>query len=245
MERKKYLLIVFFGILLVPSVGQSHKIIYHAYINGDMVKWKSAMDSLDAARPKSNAEKLDVINYQYGYIAWCIDHNKKKEAMHYMEKAEEQIGYLEKQKYQVSMLLAYKAAFIGYKIGLSPHKAPFIGPESVTYAEKSVSADPMNALGHVQLGNIAFFTPGIFGGSKEDAMQHYVRALRLMESQPGETDRNWNYLNLLVTIIQTCMELEEFHAARDYCQKTLTVEPRFDWVRNQLYPQVLKKINHE
>ncbi|HDR90336.1 MAG TPA: hypothetical protein ENN63_12020 [Bacteroidetes bacterium] len=245
MERKKYLLIVFFGILLVPSVGQSHITIYHAYINGDMVAWKSAMDSLDAVQRKTNKDKLDLINYQYGYVAWCIDRDKKKEAERYMEKAEEQIGYLQKQKYQESMLLAYKAAFIGYKIGLSPQKAPFIGSESIKYAKQAVKSDPSNALGHIQLGNIAYFTPRIFGGSKTEAMQHYLHALKLMESRPGETVHNWNYLNLFATIIHASMEMEDYLTAKYYCEKTLSAEPRFHWVRYQLYPQVLKKLNDE
>lgn len=245
MERKKYLLIVFFGTLLAPSVGQSHKTIYHAYINGNMAAWKNAMDSLDSVERKTNKDQLDLINYQYGYIAWCIDRDKKEEAERYMEKAEEQIGYLQKQKYQESMLLAYKAAFIGYKIGLSPQKAPFIGSESVQYAKQAVKADPSNALGHIQLGNIAHYTPKIFGGSKKEAMQHYLHALKLMENRPGETDHNWNYLNLLVTIIHASMESADYHTAKYYCEKALSAEPRFHWLRYQLCPQVLKQLNYE
>lgn len=241
MERKKYLLIVFFSFMLVPSFGQNNKTIYQAYISGNMVDWKNAMDSLEAIQSKTNKDKLDLINYQYGYIAWCIDKDKISEAEKYMKKSEELIMKLEQTKYNLSMLYAYKAAFIGFKIGISPYKAPFIGSESLNFAKQSVITDSTNALGYVQLGNIAYYTPNLFGGSKKEAMQHYKRALNLMERQPNKTYHNWNYLNLLATIINAFLELEQYKMAKYYCVKTLSVEPNFDWVINKLYPQVLKQ----
>jgi tetratricopeptide (TPR) repeat protein len=240
MERKKYPLIVLFCFMLVLSFGQSNNTIYQAYIIGNMARWKNAMDSIESVPDKTNKNKLDLINYQYGYIAWCIDKDKISEAEKYMKKSEELIKQLVQKEYNLSMLFAYKAAFIGFKIGISPYKAPFIGSESLNFAKQSVITDSTNALGFVQLGNIAFYTPKMFGGSKEEAMQHYLKALKLMDKQNNRTN-NWNYLNLLATIINAYMELEQYEKAKYYCVKTLSVEPNFDWVKNKLYPQVLKQ----
>lgn len=241
MERKKYIFIILISVLTLGSFAQSNPLIYQAYIRGDMARWKIITDSIEKTA-RTNPEKLELVNCQYGYIAWCIDRVKKKEATTYLKKAQELVRQLEEKKYKPDMINAYKAAFIGFEIGISTYKAPFIGPQSISYAKNSVSMDAQNAFGYTQLGNIAFYTPKTFGGNKTEAMQYYLKALRIMERNPENIKHNWNYLNLLVTIIEAYIELDNYDTAAKYCIKTLKAEPDFDWVKNQLYPQVKKKI---
>lgn len=238
MERKKYLLITFFTFIFLPILGQTDTSIYKAYISGNMTDWKKYMDSYIAT---TNEQKMNLINYQYGYIGYCIDQDKDNEAEKYLEKAEALLKQLEKQQYKMSMIYAYKSAFVGFKIGLSPHKAPFIGQKSTTFAKKSIAADKTNYFGYIQLGNVAFYTPAMFGGSKTDAMQHYLKALELIEKDGASLSIDWNYLNLLSTIINAYYEIKEYEKARKYCIKALKIEPQFDWVKNVLYPKILKE----
>lgn len=240
MERKTYLFLILFLICCSNSFGQTHPAIYNAYNNSNMVEWKIAMDSLERFFQKTNRGRLELLNYHYGYIGWCIGQDNSKEAKYYIKKAEELVSILEAAKYNLSMVYAYKAAFVGFKIGLAPYKAPFIGPQSTAFAEQSLALDSLNALSHILLGNIAYYTPAIFGGSKNDAINHYLNALRIMEKEPSVYLKNWNYLNLFATIIQFYIENKDFKNAEIYCKKVLVVSPNFDWVKNKLYPQVLK-----
>lgn len=240
MEGKAYLFVILNSLCPYFSFGQNSEAIYNAYIRGDMGKWKYSIDSLENIRNKTNEEKLELINYQYGYIAWCIDQQKINEAEKYIEKSEELIKLLEKQTYTLSILYAYKAAFVGFKIGISPYKAPFIGKQSLTYAKKSVALDSANPFAYIQLGNIAYYTPELFGGSKSEAMQHYKIALQLMERNSYSVNQNWNYLNLLAIIIQAYIDTGQYTKAKEYCIKALTIESEFDWVKNKLYPEILK-----
>ena len=242
MERTKYLFVILFSLFTLVLFGQNNKSIYQAYVNGNMDKWKYAMDSLEAIKTISNKENLDLINYQYGYIAWCISNKKKSEAEKYMNKSKKLIELLEKQHYNLSMLYAYKAALVGFEIGISPYKAPFIGQQSLSFANQSVDFDSLNALAYMQLGNIAFYTPKMLGGSKPEAIQYYFKALKIMQEGIESTNGNWNYLNLLATIINANMELKQYELAKKYCLETLAIEPQFDWVKNELYPEILKNI---
>jgi tetratricopeptide (TPR) repeat protein len=208
-----------------------------------MNQWKYVMDSMDAIKQKSNNEVLELVNYQYGYIAWCIGNKKDDEAEKYLKKAVDNLEKLEQKKYKESVLYAYKAAFVGFKIGLDQYKAPFMGPKSLQYAKKSISTDALNALGYMQLGNIAYYTPALFGGNKKDALDHYLMALKIMESNSEYKTNNWNYLNILTTLISAYVDLNQYEEAKKYCIKTLMIEPGFDWVKNNLYPQILKNIN--
>lgn len=242
MERKKYILITIFIMLSCIIQGQNNKSIYKAYASGNMNRWKYVVDSLDIIQQKTDKELLDLINYQYGYIAWCIGNKKEKEATNYLKKATNYLKKLENKKYNISMIYAYKSAFIGFEIGLSQYKAPFIGPKSLEYAKKSISTDALNVLGYIQLGNIAYYTPSTLGGSKSEALKNYYKAFNLMESNNEYKINNWNYLNLLATLISTYIDLNQYKEAQKYCKKALTIEPNFDWVKTNLYPKVLKNI---
>lgn len=240
MERQTYLFVTLFLLLSTFLFGQNNPIIYEAYKKSDMKQWKKTTDSLEYHFLKTSTGKLELINYHYGYIAWCIDQDKIKEAKYYIKKAEVLIQKLEENRFGLSMIYAYKAAFVGFKIGISPYKAPFIGAQSSSFVEKSLSLDSSNALSHALLGNIAYYKPVVFGGSKKEAINHYLNAERIMEADRAVTLNNWNYLNLLGTIIQFYVETKQYIKAQDYCEKTLSIEPEFDWVKNKLYPQVLK-----
>jgi tetratricopeptide (TPR) repeat protein len=240
MERKTNLFIIIVGLYPLISSGQNSEAIYKAYIKGDMEKWKYSIDSLENIRNKTNNEKLELINYQYGYIAWCINEKKINEAERYIAKAEELIDFLEKQPHSLSTIYAYKAAFVGFKIGISPYKAPLIGSQSLAFAKKSVALDSTNSIAYIQVGNIAYYTPKIFGGSKFEALQYYKLALHLMEKESCSANQNWNYLNLLAILIQAYFDTGQYNAAKKYCIKALTIEPEFDWVKNKLYPEILK-----
>ena len=63
-----------------------------------------------------------------------------------------------------------------------------------------------------------------------------------MERNPKETIEDWNYLSLLSMIAKTYTELKDFNQAKSYYEKILKIEPDFLWVKNELYPDLLKKI---
>ncbi len=240
MERLKYLFLIFFGLIGFIAFGQTNKSIYQAYVNNDMSQWKKTIDKMYKTT-KTNQGKLELVNYQYGYIAWCISNDKDSEAKKYMNKAENLVEFLEKQNYNKSLLYAYKAAFVGFKIGIAPYKAPFLGSKSSSFAKQSVEFDARNALAYVQLGNISYHKPKAMGGSKTEAMGYYLKALKIME-QKNQVKQNWNYLNLLVTIVESYMDLEDYKKAEIYCHKIFDVEPEIQWVRDELYSKILNKL---
>ena len=82
--------------------------------------------------------------------------------------------------------------------------------------------------------------PESFGGSKSAAIDNYLTAQKLMESKPEELKEDWNYLGLLVIIGKAYLETGNNAAAKSYFEKILKIEPGFTWVRDELYPQLLK-----
>ena len=243
MERKKYHVIIFLLLLASTIVRAGNKsVIYQAYISNDMLKWKKTIDAMQAGKDKTSPFLLELVNFQYGYIGWCIGSDRKDEASKYLEIAENNLEILEKRSYKVSYLNSYKSAFYGFHIGLSVLKAPFIGPKSVSAAELAMKQDSTNPYGFIQYANSQYYMPAAFGGSKTLAIRYYQKAEKIMKSNPAFLKEDWNYLSLLSIIGKAMEETGNLRSARQYYERILKLEPNFLWVKNELYPNLLKKI---
>ena len=47
--------------------------LYRAYLAGDMQKWGDYLAQTDQRTDFSVEELASIANYEYGYIAWCLD----------------------------------------------------------------------------------------------------------------------------------------------------------------------------
>jgi tetratricopeptide (TPR) repeat protein len=239
----KIKIIVVVLLLVTLHLHASYRLeVYSAYLNNKMDLWKNVIERMEAIPDKSNELLLELINYQYGYIGYCIRFDKKKEAKIFMDLAQENIEILEKQKYNFPVINSYKSAFYGFRIGLNPISGPFLKSKCISCAETAIKLDPGLYLGYMQLGNIKFNMPSAFGGSKKDALEYYLKAKELIEKNPETLSGDWNYMNLLITIGQTYTSLEDYSSARKTYQEILGLEPGFSYVKDDLYPELLKKM---
>jgi len=243
MERSKYwITIVFWGLLALSLKGSNRNDIYNAFINNRMPVWKSVIDQLNDQPDKPNELRLELLNYQYGYIGWCLGNNRKDEALIYLKLAEENVKSLEAKKYDLSLINGYKSALYGFRIALSKFSAPFNGPKSSDCAKKAVLIDPNQPFGYIQLGNVKFHSPSLMGGSKTEAIGYYLKAKAMMEKKDREIQGDWNYLSLLVTIASAYESIDDNKKAKLMYEEILKFEPGFTWVRNELYPHLIEKI---
>ncbi|MGE5419345.1 MAG: hypothetical protein ACM3UT_04125 [Chloroflexota bacterium] len=237
--------LIFALLLILPPIdadADNRSEIYSAYVNNNMDKWKNVIDKMQASGVDDNEVLLELVNYQYGYIGYCLGFNKDKEARKYLSLAEDNLSKLEKAGYRMPVLNAYRSAFYAFRISLNTISAPFNGPKSLDHARKSVELDHKNYFGYTQLGNAYFYMPAAFGGSKKTAFENFSKARSLMEIDPSLIKCNWNYLSLLVTIAQSRAYLEEYEKAKGEYENILKIEPGFLYVKDDLYPKLLAKM---
>ena len=232
-------------LVLVSNIifASNREAIYNAYINDKMEDWKKVIDEMESNKMPTIDFLYELVNYQYGYIGYCMGIDENSEAKKYLKLAEQNLEILEEKNFSPSEINAYKSAFYGFKIGLSPIKAPILGPKSINSSKLAIEQDDKNPMGYIQYGNAQFYMPPAFGGSKEEALQYFTNALQLMEKNENQLANDWNYLSLLALIGQSYEETEQFEKARIFYEKALEFEPRFLWVKNELYPQLIKKMN--
>ena len=179
-----------------------------------MDRWKNVIDRMDAIPEKSSELLLELVNYQYGYIGYCIGFDMKDVAKEYLRAGLSNIEILENRNFNPAVINAYKSAFYGFRIGLNPITAPVNGLKSINHAKTALELDPEYYLGYVQQGNIQFYMPAAFGGSKKEALEYYLKARQLIEKDPEAVTGDWNYMSLLILIGQTYTYLEDFNSAK-------------------------------
>jgi len=243
MERAKHKIILLLVFLYSSSLfaGEREKI-YKAYISGNMQAWKAVIDMLADEKLSDPMRLAELINYQYGYIGWCLGTGRNDEARKYLNHAALNLEKLEKYESYRSLVLSYRSAFYGYRIALNKMLAPVLGIKSYESAKESIRADSFNPMGYIQYGNIMFYLPKTFGGSKSEALEYYLKALEIMERDSLSFAGDWNYLNLLTLIARTFTYTGDYDKAKQYLEKTLKIEPDFRWVREVLYPEIISKL---
>jgi tetratricopeptide (TPR) repeat protein len=217
--------------------------IYSAYICNKMDRWKSVIDRMDKIPEKNDDQLIELVNYQYGYIGYCTGFDKKEEAKIYLELAQRNIEKLVKHNYNLSVTNSYKAAFYGFRIGLNPVSVPVNGFRSIDCARMALKLDSSNYFAYVQYGNIKFYMPSAVGGSKKEALYYFLKARDIVEKDPAFTSANWNYMSLLVVIGQTYTYLKDYTSAQEVFDNILKIEPDFLYVKDDLYPKLLKKMD--
>ncbi|WP_319499496.1 tetratricopeptide repeat protein [uncultured Draconibacterium sp.] len=244
MERKNdiiiTLLLVFF--LSGGAFASNKEKIYQAYISNRMDDWKVIIDSLEQNKTENADYLSELVNFQYGYIGYCLGADKDKEAKDYLYLAESNLEILENKNYNPALINAYKAAFWGFKIGLSPIKAPILGPRSIKNVDQALEINNKLPFAHVQYGNAYFYMPAVFGGSKQIAIEHFLLAIEQMEASPEELANDWNYLSLLSLTGQSYEKVGEYDKAKNIYEKALKFEPNFKWIRDELYPDLKTKL---
>jgi len=250
MERKKHKYKRLIFLILLISITSSffaqttyQRIVYQAYISGNMSKWVAVINTMEKnGENKTLNQKLELINYYYGYIGYLLGLKKYDQAEKIIAKGDKLIKEVLAVQKQNATANAYKGSFIGFRIALSKFKAITLGPESSSYINKALEYDKNNVQAIVDKANIYFYTPALFGGNKNEAIRFYKQGIAVFEKSEN-AENNWFYLSVLTTLAKAYEKINKPNEALIVYRKILKIEPEYHWVKNELYPELIRKIN--
>lgn len=228
-------------LLIAPHAFAQKADIYRSFIAGKMDKWEISMNALAGQPDLSNRQKLELVSYYYGYIGYSLGVKNKDKARVYIQKAEAIIDHLI-DKYPSAEAYAFKGAFVGFHIGMNPLKAPFLGVSCSKNVDKALSINPSDIQANIEKANILYYAPSVFGGNKAEAKRYYQKATSLFERNPASITDNWLYLNLLTIVAQINTAEKKYNDAKAIYEKIMKIEPNYIYVKNELYPQLLKRL---
>lgn len=221
-----------------PAIEGLQNKIYDAYVSGDMVLWERTLAGMDAlyARQPTNIVLYDIILAQYGLIGYYLGTEQKAKAAAHLDKAEENMKRLAQVRAYKTTSLVFESAFLAYRISLRPIRAVQLGPRSYRLIDQAMEADPNYSRVWIEKGNAAFYTPSVFGGDKPGSINHYQKAISLLEKNMPNNHR-WLYLSTLVALANAYEKTGDLPNAIRTTEKALAFEPKFKWARDEMLPK--------
>lgn len=229
--------------IILPGVLAQEAVFYKAYVSNQMDSWKAEMDKLDEeVQAESSMDVVfELTIAQYGYIAWCMAVDQKKQAREYVIKARDNAERMLAYDSKWGRAHATRGAIYGFEAGQAPYKAIVLGGRAIREVNMAMLLDPDNPYIWMEKGNIDLYKPSIFGGNKNDAVRYYLKAIELFEEDAENLKENWLYLNTLIGLAEAYRRTGRIKRADKTYRKILEIEPAFNWIRDEKYPAFRKK----
>lgn len=219
------------------SADYTDEQLYHAYLSGDISIWGEYIAGCQWEE-LSSKERTRLINYEYGYIPVEADKNNPQ----CRQLLDAYWNHLERHKSVLtpSQYAAYKSSAHAYEYLLNKNKLMSDGLASFKLAHRAVDLDGKNPVALSLSGNVSFYAPSLFGGSKKKALQFFLEAERIMEADTAYRYL-WNYPALQLCIAQCYEKRGDREKAIAQCRKILSIHPDFLYVRDEYLPSLLQK----
>lgn len=226
-------------LLLTTKTGKTYgQDLYEAYLAGDMSVWGKYIADMEEKENLTIDEIAHVANYEYGYIAWCIDEKRIDEAKHRLDIFVAHIDYLEKHSYSPSVIAVYRSSVCAYQLSLYKKRFLQIAKEALAYSEKALELDPKNPMALTLQGNVKMYMPAMFGGSDTKALEFFLESEALMR-KAGDVN-NWNFRSLQLCIAQCYEKVDGKERAARYCEEVLAEVPNFVYLRDVYYKKLIE-----
>ena len=192
------------------------------------------------SRSGNNDDLYVLILSKYGYIGYLISMKRENEARGIISSAEKNVEKLAADKRYEARASALSGALVAMRISLNPLRATYLGMRSFRQIEESLKLDQNEPVAWVEMGNARYHMPSLFGGSYSEAARCFSQAVVLFEKDRALLKCNWHYLHALVWLAKSYESMDNLPKAKEVYEKLLKIEPEFQWVKKELYPELLK-----
>lgn len=232
--------IFLFGLVLLSQLcfaQYNDEFLYAAYMKKDMQIWQAYIDQTDW-KTINTPEKLRLINYEYGFVANCIQ-LKQEDAQTYLEQFHAHLEDVYKAN-QISeaRYYMYLSSVYAYDFMLHPGKLFSSGVRSYKSIKKAYKLAPKDPIVLTLKANVDFYAPPALGGNKESALKDFILAKQLLEQQ-GDYEHLWNYAALRLCIAQCYEKTGNKQKAIEECRNILQVMPEFSYIKDEYLPHLL------
>lgn len=220
--------------LWVPRCFGQENMSYQAYLLKSQVIWKRTVDQF----PPDTFERGMAL---YGLLNGTMAERDEKEFHQYYDETTELLEGLIKAGDHVAECRAILSAIYGLELSYNSWKGMFLGPKSAGLIQDAFREAPDNPLVVKLYASSKYYTPEMFGGDVQLAIEEFSRAVMLYEEAGAQTD--WIYLDGLAHLGLAYQKSGQLDSALYVFDKALSLEPNFNWVKNSLRPAVLKELD--
>jgi tetratricopeptide (TPR) repeat protein len=217
-------------------------VIQKAINSANQELFTEAKTVLEAARHDDRYAVLG--NYYVGYadyrLALILQQVDKDKAVAYLDSAVSRLEESISGDGGFAEAYALLSGCYGQKISLSPIKSIILGPKSGSMISKAKELAPTNPR-VVLMGAIStYYTPALFGGSKEKGLEEMKSAAELYDrwTSADSLQPDWGKDEVWAWIGIARMERKETIQAKRAFDKSLEINPENGWVKHVLLPKL-------
>ncbi|MFC2133076.1 tetratricopeptide repeat protein [Bacteroidota bacterium] len=179
------------------------------------------------------------------YRLITADHNGEFQMLDkYYDDAIESLEKLSDYRSLASEIKTLKAAIHMMKLADSPMSGRSLSPKIHSLLDEALIDNPGNPRAYLIRGIMAFNTPAMFGGSKEDAIKFLNTSQKLFETsvEKDSVSPSWGYNETFAWLGMAYTELRDYNSAKSIYENGLEVEPNFGWIKFQLLPNLNQQV---
>lgn len=232
MERKKnnnliIITLVLWMINIFPVLGQDPACFFHeTYANGNLDGWESRIILMERQHAGNDEKLMEALVARYGFIGYLLGEKQNSRAKKILDDTEKRLDDLLEKYPGNAKLLAVRAGLTGFRIGLSPLRAPVLGQRNVDAWEAALKNNPGEPMGWIEKGNSLFYRPAMFGGDKVQAEAAFRKAAELLKPAPC----NWISAFIQVRLYEACKANGKKAEAESILKKLQEKPGQFRWV---------------
>jgi hypothetical protein len=167
----------------------------------------------------------NTLTARYGYMGYLLGKKENSKVRSLLDETEKLVEEWLKKRPGNSRLLGIKAGLVGFRIGISPMRAPFLGQRNVDAFEEAIKNNPSEPMGWLEKGNSLFYRPSMFGGDKKEAENAFRKALQLTKAD----ECDWLYSFMQVRLYEACKANGKTGEA-EAIRKQLQQKGKFLWI---------------
>jgi len=179
---------------------------------------------------------LGYIDYRLASIHPAMD---KDSIVAYLERGIESFQAATAKDNKFAEAYALLASCYGQKIRYYPLAGITLGPKSGSALSTAMALEPENPRIVLLNALSLYFTPALFGGSKEEGLQGFRKAAALFDrwKSPDSLQPDWGYDEAYTWIGFAYLDQHDTLGAKKAFERALEINPKNGWVKYVLLPR--------
>lgn len=190
----------------------------------------------------SNEERAALAHYYAALASYRLasTQQKKGEMIKHLDYSIEHLEKAIEIDDQFTEGYALLGSALGWKSGLKPMQAMFLGPKATKMVATAKGMEPDNPRVLLVAAVSDYNTPKMFGGDQERAMEGFQQAIRVFEKEQvlDPMMPSWGHDETYAWIGQAYMAKGAEVQARAAFEKALEINPDYGWVKHVLLPKL-------
>lgn len=208
---------------------------YQAYVQNDASLWQQAVD-----QAKSSEDKYSLAMARYGQLNQTMSNRNEDVFKSNLDPTIEVLEGLIDGNNKWAEPKAILSSVYGLQMGYSPWKGMYLGSKSSGLIEKALRLDDQSPLVNKLYAGSKLFTPEMFGGDVNEAIEYFEKSIELYEASSIENE--WLYLDAMAFLGVAYNKNGQPEKSVAIYEKALEVEPEFGWVKYSLLPNAKKEL---